>query len=148
MKNTVESLIPFHLRTAILESGRSHTYLAETENLSVVIKCYASGGENALHAHPHEDHMFIVLQGSAQFFNSDGTLAKLGANEGIMLPKGNYYRFHATSDEPLVLLRVGTPNQSPKLSPNRIDPTGEPMVGDSKENKSVSVRFRDAEYFG
>ena len=138
----------FKLSAQLLEQGRTDTPLCATEGMTARLKVYASGGENALHAHPHEDHMFIVLQGSAQFFNSDGTLAKLGANEGIMLPKGNYYRFHATSDEPLVLLRVGTPNQSPKLSPNRIDPTGEPMVGDSKENKSVSVRFRDAEYFG
>ncbi len=65
-----------------------------------------------------------------------------------MLPKGSYYRFHATSDEPLVLLRVGTPNQSPDVSPKRIDPLGEPMVGDSKANKTETVRFREGEYFG
>ena len=138
----------FKLSAQLLEQGRTDTPLCATEGMTARLKVYASGGENALHAHPHEDHMFIVLQGSAQFLDSDGKLAKLGANEGIMLPKGSYYRFHAISDEPLVLLRVGTPNQSPKLSPNRIDPEGEPMVGDSKANKSVSVRFRDGEYFG
>ncbi len=98
--------------------------------------------------HPHEDHMFIVLQGSAEFHGADGELAALGAHEGIMLPKGSYYRFHATSVEPLVLLRVGTPNQGPDVKPKRIDPAGEPMVGDSKANKTVPVRFRDGEYFG
>lgn len=92
--------------------------------------------------------MFIVLQGSAEFHGPDGDLASLGANEGIMLPKGSYYRFHATSVEPLVLLRVGTPNQGPDVKPKRIDPAGEPMVGDSKANKTVTVRFREGEYFG
>jgi quercetin dioxygenase-like cupin family protein len=87
MKNTVESLIPFHLRTAILESGRSHTYLAETENLSVVIKCYASGGENALHAHPNEDHVFVVLQGEATYHDSEAkTLVLIHNPDGIAIP--------------------------------------------------------------
>ena len=138
----------FKLSAQLLEQGRTDTPLCATEGMTARLKVYASGGENAIHAHPHEDHMFIVLQGSANFFDPDGVMAELGAYEGIMLPKGSYYRFHATSDEPLVLLRVGTPNQSPKLSPNRIDSSGEPMVGDSKENKTVTVRFREGEYFG
>lgn len=138
----------FMMSAQLLDEGRTDTPLCATEGMTARLKVYASGGENALHAHPHEDHMFIVLQGSAQFFGSDGELAELGAYEGIMLPKGSYYRFHATSDEPLVLLRVGTPNQSQKLSPDRIDPAGEPMVGDSKANKTVSVRFREGEFFG
>ena len=91
--------------------------------------------------------MFIVLQGSAKFFGPDGALAELGAHDGIMVPKGSYYRFHATGGEPLVLLRVGTPNQGPDVNPKRIDPAGAPMVGDSKANKTVPVRFRDGEYF-
>jgi mannose-6-phosphate isomerase-like protein (cupin superfamily) len=138
----------FKMAAQLLEQGRTDTPLCATEGMTARLKVYASGGENALHAHPHEDHMFIVLQGSATFFDGDGEMANLGANEGIMLPKGSYYRFHATSDEPLVLLRVGTPNQSPNLNPKRINPKGEPMVGDSKENKTVPVRFKEGAYFG
>ena len=138
----------FKMSAQLLDQGRTDTPLCATDGMTARLKVYASGGENALHAHPHEDHMFIVLQGSAEFFDSEGELAKLDSHEGIMLPKGSFYRFHATSDEPLVLLRVGTPNQSPKLSPNRIDSAGKPMVGDSKTNKTESVRFRDGEYFG
>ena len=32
-----------------------------------LIKVYASGGENTLHAHNNEDHMFVILQGTAIF---------------------------------------------------------------------------------
>ncbi len=135
----------FKLSAQLLDQGRTDTPLCATDDMTARLKVYASGGENALHAHPHEDHMFIVLQGSAQFFGSDGKLAALAAHEGIMVPKGSYYRFHATSDEPLVLLRVGTPNQGPDVNPKRIDPAGAPMVGDSKANKTVPVRFRDGE---
>ena len=39
------ALIPFRLRTALLESGRSHEYLAEADGLTVAVKCYASGEE-------------------------------------------------------------------------------------------------------
>ncbi len=138
----------FKLSAQLLERGRTDTPLCATDDMTARLKVYASGGENALHAHPHEDHMFIVLRGSARFFGPDGELAELGAHEGIMVPKGSYYRFHATSGEPLVLLRVGTPNQGPEVNPKRIDPAGEPMVGDSKANKTVPVPFRDGEYFG
>jgi quercetin dioxygenase-like cupin family protein len=33
----------------------------------VVLKTYAADGENGLHAHPSEDHTFVVLQGEAPF---------------------------------------------------------------------------------
>jgi mannose-6-phosphate isomerase-like protein (cupin superfamily) len=138
----------FKLSAQLVDQGRTDTPLCATESMTARLKVYASGGENSLHAHPHEDHMFIVLQGSAQFFDENGELAGLGANEGIMVPKGSLYRFYATSDEPLVLLRVGSPNQGPEVNPKRIDSKGEPMVGDSKANKTVPVRFRDGEYFG
>ena len=122
MKNTVESLIPFHLRTAILESGRSHTYLAETENLSVVIKCYASGGENALHAHPNEDHVFVVLQGEATYHDSETKTLVLIHNDGVAVPAGALYRFESSGDEPLVLLRVGAGNRADSYG--RVGPDG------------------------
>ena len=138
----------FKVKGKLLDQGRTDTPLATTDELTIRLKIYASGGENELHAHPFEDHSFILLQGSAKFYGPEGETIELGPYEGIMLPKGSFYRFHATSDEPLVLLRVGTPNQIPKLSPNRIDPAGKPMGGDSKTNNSEFVRFRDGEYFG
>ncbi len=56
----------------------------------------------------------------------------LTKNQGIMLPKGTYYRFESCGDTPLVLLRVGAAKERPKIS--RINPEGEPLPGNSREN--------------
>lgn len=137
----------FKLTAQMLEQGRTDTPLAATEDLTLRIKVYASGGENALHAHPEEDHSFIVLQGEATFQGEDGELARLGVHEGVMLPRGVLYSFLATSDEPLVLLRIGTPNRAKQGKENRTNRNGDYMAGNSKENKSVPIIFRDGEYF-
>ena len=55
----------------MLAQGRTDTVLAATEDLSVRLKVYSSGGENELHAHPTEDHVFVILQGSARFYGPD-----------------------------------------------------------------------------
>ena len=74
-----------------------------------------------MHAHVHEDHSFIVLEGEATFhFDSEDNARVLGLPsgrepaprvlkpyEGVMLPKGTYYRFESTGDGNLVMLRVG-----------------------------------------
>lgn len=122
----------FRLRTQLLSKGRSDYVLARTDLMSIRIKCYAEGGENALHAHPAEDHSFIVLDGAARFVGKDGEMAVLKKNEGIMLPKGTYYRFESCGDTPLVLLRVGAARERPKVS--RIKPDGNPIPGDSPDN--------------
>jgi mannose-6-phosphate isomerase-like protein (cupin superfamily) len=111
------------------------------------LKVYASGGENGLHAHPNEDHMFVVLQGSARFFGPNEETADLGKYQGIMLPAGSYYKFQSTSEEPLVLMRVGC--QAGTGDPSgRLNIAGEPMPGDSKENGRVPVIPRPNAYFG
>jgi len=81
----------FSLKGQMLAQGRTDSVLAATDDLTIRLKVYASGGENELHAHPHEDHSFMILQGSARFFGPDGEEIELGENEGIMLPKGNLY---------------------------------------------------------
>ena len=138
----------FKVRGQMLSQGRTDAMLAATDNLTVRLKVYASGGENELHAHPTEDHTFIILQGSARFYGPDGEIMELRPNEGIMMPSGNFYRFNATSAEPLVLLRVGGPNYKKQKAPYRINIDGEEMRGDSKENKKAPVIFKDGEFFG
>lgn len=123
----------FHLRTQLLSKGRSDQLLAGTDLMSIRIKCYAQGGENALHAHPAEDHAFIVLDGAARFVGQDGEISVLTKNQGIMLPRGTYYRFESCGDTPLVLLRVGAEKE--KLKVGRINPEGRPLPGNSPENK-------------
>ena len=123
----------FRLKTQLLSKGRSDYVLASTDLMAIRIKCYAQGGENALHAHPSEDHAFIVLDGAARFVGKDGEIGVLEKNQGIMLPHGVYYRFESCGDTPLVLLRVGAARE--KLKVSRINPEGRPLPGDSAENK-------------
>lgn len=123
----------FQLKTQLLSKGRSDFTLASTDMMTVRIKCYAQGGENALHAHPAEDHTFIVLDGAAKFIGKDGEIGVLTKNQGIMLPRGAYYYFESCGDTPLVLLRVGA--QKEALKADRLRPDGKPLPGHSAENK-------------
>ncbi len=136
----------FKMRAQMLDKGRTNTPLARTDNMWAILKVYASGGENGLHTHPNEDHTFIVLQGSARYYDADGGHTDVGKHEGIMLPAGAYYWFEATSKEPLVLVRVGC-RVGPQDASGRLNVRGEPMPGDSKENKRVAVVVRDGEFF-
>jgi mannose-6-phosphate isomerase-like protein (cupin superfamily) len=145
--NTVKPTV-FALGAQLLDQGRTDTMLAASEDLTVRIKVYASGGENELHAHTGEDHTFMILQGSAKFFGPEGEEIELVPYQGILLPKGAYYRFYATSKEPLVMIRVGSPSVRRQKKPYRIDVSGKELLGDSKENKSVPVVFREGAFFG
>lgn len=139
----------FSMKAQMLDQGRTDTVLAATEDLSVRLKVYASGGENELHAHPDEDHVFVILQGSARFYGPDGETQDVAANQGFMMPKGMLYRFHATSeDECLVMLRVGTPNFQGQAKDDRIGRDGKPLVGDSTENRTMPVLFKEGVFFG
>lgn len=103
-----DKAVTFSMRNLpLLEQGTSYDPLATAENLWVNIKVYASGGENALHAHHGEDHAFIVLQGKATFTFGDGRTQVVSLHQGVMIPKGVEYKFEADEAENLVLLRVG-----------------------------------------
>ncbi|MFB2768934.1 cupin domain-containing protein [Pelatocladus sp. BLCC-F211] len=130
--NSIEPQL-FRLRTQLLSKGRSDYTLASTDLMSIRIKCYAKGGENVLHAHPAEDHAFVILAGAAKFSGKEGEVAMLTRNQGILLPKGCYYKFESCGDEPLVMLRVGA--QKENLEINRIGLNGKSLPGKSKENK-------------
>ena len=146
--NTKDPTI-FSLKAQLLDQGRTDTVLAATEDLSVRLKIYASGGENELHAHVDEDHVFVLLQGSARFYGPDSETVDLNACQGILMPKGMFYRFHATSEnECLVLLRIGTPNFQKQAKDDRLGMNGEPLISDSKENRTQSVIFKDGVFFG
>ena len=138
----------FNVAGQLLARGRTDTPLAATEDLSIRLKIYAEGGENELHAHPGEDHSFIVLQGQVRFFDPDGEETVLGANQGIMLPRGNMYWFTAIEREPLVMLRIGSPNYQKLPEIDRTDADGNPMRGDSKKNKSVPIEFLEGKFDG
>ena len=113
----IDQAVLFSMRNLpLLEQGTTYDPLATAENLWVNIKVYASGGENALHAHGGEDHAFIVLQGKATFTFGDGRTSVVGKYEGVMIPKNALYKFEADQSENLVLLRVGGGAQESRRS--------------------------------
>jgi mannose-6-phosphate isomerase-like protein (cupin superfamily) len=136
----------FKLRARLPSQGRGSALLAATDRMWVNLKTYAEGGENTLHGHPNEDHVFIVLQGKAVFFGPEGESVIFSQNEGIMLPRGCTYYFHADESEPLVLLRVGCVYDADKTPWGRVDRVGKPLLAVSKENQAVETIFSDEYY--
>lgn len=127
--------VVFDLRgTPLLASGRSDEVLAAGEHLVARVKVYASGGENASHAHVDEEHLFLVVAGVARFHFGRGgeEQVDIGANQGVLLPPGTFYRFEALGDENLVLIRVG---QGHRGATRRIGADGASMAGSSAANR-------------
>jgi mannose-6-phosphate isomerase-like protein (cupin superfamily) len=137
----------YRLRAQLLEQGRTNTFMAKTKNMWATLKVYASGGENTLHAHPHEDHTFLVMQGRAVFFGPDGQGNEIGPLEGIMLPAGSLYHFHAIEGEPLVLFRVGCRSDDADVA-GRTNINGAAAPSDAKENGREPVIYKKDAYFG
>lgn len=132
------------LRAQLPVQGRTNQVLAATQHLSIVLKTYASGGENELHAHTNEDHAFIILQGSADFFGPKGEARRVGRNECVLLPAGNLYRFVAVEDDdPLVMVRVGAVVEADRDVFARIGEDGEPMDAHSEKNKETVLVLGD-----
>ena len=97
------------LKTQLVKEGHTRDLLAETDLMTLRIHCYAPGiGENALHSHTKEDHIFLVLQGKAQFNTGrDGkTVVNAKKHQAIVLPAGCYYQFCNSGTEPLVMTRT------------------------------------------
>ena len=133
----------FKLEAQLPKQGRTDTPLAASDKMWVVLKTYAADGENGLHAHPNEDHTFVVLQGEASFYGPNGETRTIGKNEGVLLPHGTFYRFKATSDEPLVMVRIGAAAFDGVDRHGRIGLDGSEMRGDSVENKQVELIMSD-----
>ena len=130
------------LKTQLVREGRSRKLLAETENCTFRIHCYASGtGENALHAHMNEDHIFVVLKGTATFGGLDGEIAKLSKNNAIVLPKGCFYQFANRGEEPLVMIRFGANKEN---FDRRINPDGKPIGGRGSEGYGEPILIENA----
>ena len=135
----------FKLEAQLPVDGRTNIPMATSQNMWVVLKTYASGGENELHAHPNEDHTFVILQGSAGFYGPNGEEKVIGAGEGVLLPRGTFYWFHTTSEEPMVLLRVGSSSTDGDRF-DRIDHEGKTMAGDDPRNKQRPLVLSDRWY--
>src|SRR6476659_1301463 len=129
----------FSLRTPYMKQGRITQLVAETENMWIHTKINYEGGENEIHTHLDEDHSFIVLEGQMSVFDEKGNELKVGKYQGVMIPRGAYYRYLNTGPENLVVIRVGAgikgkPQGGVEM---RVRPDGKPLLADSAENKTV-----------
>jgi mannose-6-phosphate isomerase-like protein (cupin superfamily) len=106
--------------TQLLSEGNTQTLLGKAPGLWAHVKVYAEGGENGVHAHPNEDHLFFVLAGEATFINPDERETVVGPYEGIMLPRGTAYAFRSSGNHNLVMIRVGAPSDTALIAS---DPT-------------------------
>ena len=138
----------FSLRTPYMKQGRITQLVAETDNMWLHTKINYEGGENEIHSHLDEDHSFIVLEGQMSVFDEKGTEMKLEKYQGVMLPKGAYYRYLNTGKENLVVLRIGAgiKGQPQGGVEMRVRPDGKPLLADSAENKTVPP-IEDSRYF-
>jgi hypothetical protein len=134
------------LRTPIVSQGHMKILLAETDMTTMHIHCYApKGGENGLHAHTEEDHVFVCLDGEAQFVGIDGPLPPLKRHQAIFLPKGCFYSFSIETESPCVLLRFGA--SASGRAGARIDPAGRPIPGRSKQIGAIRPVLIEGAFF-
>ena len=149
VKSKTESKLEvFSLTVPYLSAGRITSLLAKTENLRIHTKVNAEGGENAVHTHTDEDHAFIVLEGEVTFFDKEGNGTTLKAFQGIMIPRGVYYRYLNTGPGNLIVLRVAASAGSATDGASRIDPEGRPLHGHSRENKHFDPVPIPGKFFG
>ena len=121
----------FKIKTPFITGGRSHMPLARTDVVTVVLNYYAVGRKNTLHTNPGQDHVFVVLDGEATFYDRDDKATVLKKGQGIMLPDGWYYWFQNTGEKPLALLRFGARKEKPEVG--RIDIKGKTSGEDATE---------------
>lgn len=142
-----EKLQTFDVSAPYLTEGRLNVPLGATDNMWLTLKVNAEGGENATHTHLDEDHFFIVLEGEVTFYDKDDRPTVLEAYQGIMIPRGAYYRYLNTGNGNLFLLRCGCAVDNPE-GVRRLDPEGNPLVGSSKENKHIEGVIAPGKEFG
>jgi mannose-6-phosphate isomerase-like protein (cupin superfamily) len=134
------------LRTQLASKGHTKHLLAKTDMMTMHIHCYApKGGENGLHAHIKEDHVFVCLQGEAVFRGIGGELPALKKHQVIFIPKGCQYSFSNETEEPCILLRFGASPDG--YGSERIDPQGKPIAGRAHKEGAVAPVLIEGAFF-
>lgn len=127
----------------LLSAGSTTDLVARTSSMWVHVKVYADGGENGLHTHSTEDHVFVILDGEATFYDENGAETVVSKNDGVLVPRGTLYRFRSSGSTNLVMLRIGAPAGEEDAFGSfgkRLARSGEPMPGDAPENGTGAVR--------
>jgi len=139
----------YSLKTPYMKQGRVTQLVAETPNMWIHTKINAEGGENEIHTHLDEDHSFIVLEGEMKVFDEKGNEMHLKQYQGVMIPRGAYYRYLNTGAGSLVVLRIGAgiKGQSQGGEEMRVRPDGRPLPAGSVENKTVPPIVMPRKFF-
>src|SRR5262245_13996694 len=129
----------FSLRTPYRKQGRVNQLVAETTNMWIHTKSNAEGGENKIHKHLNEDHAFIVLEGQMSVFDENGNEIEVKQYQGVMIPKGAYYRYLNTGDGNLVVIRVGAGKRGQQQAgqETRLGADGKPLNSGTPENLNL-----------
>jgi mannose-6-phosphate isomerase-like protein (cupin superfamily) len=129
----------FSLKTPYMKQGRVTQLVAETANMWIHTKINAEGGENEIHKHMDEDHAFIVLEGQMSVFDENGGEIEVKQYQGVMIPKGAYYRYLNTGEGNLVVIRVGAgiKGQQQGGQDMRLGANGKPLVSGTPENRNL-----------
>ncbi len=139
----------YSLKTPYMEQGRVTQLVAETDNMWIHTKINSEGGENAVHCHLDEDHSFVVLEGRMSVFDEKGNELMIEKYQGVMIPKGAYYRYLNTGDGNLVMLRIGCGiDAKPQRGEDaRLRPDGKPLPSNSEENKTLAPIEMPGKFF-
>jgi mannose-6-phosphate isomerase-like protein (cupin superfamily) len=135
------------LKTQLVREGHTRNMLAETNLMTLRIHCYAPGiGENALHSHTKEDHIFLVLQGTAQFNTGRDGKAVVNANknQAVVLPAGCYYQFCNSGSDSLVMARIGAGLDK---ADQRLNPDGTAIPGRTHEQGAARPVLIEEAFF-
>jgi mannose-6-phosphate isomerase-like protein (cupin superfamily) len=135
------------LKTQLVKDGHTRFILAETDLMTFRIHCSAPGiGENALHAHTKEDHIFVVLDGTAQFNTGrDGkTVMNAEKNHAVVLPAGSYYQFCNSGQTPPVMARIGAGSDK---ADQRLNPDGSTIPGRTHEQGAAKPVLIEGAFF-
>jgi mannose-6-phosphate isomerase-like protein (cupin superfamily) len=129
----------FSLKTPYMKQGRVTQLVAETANMWIHTKINAEGGENEIHSHMDEDHAFIVLEGQMSVFDENGGEIEVKQYQGVMIPKGAYYRYLNTGEGNLVVIRVGAgvKGQQQGGQEMRLGVDGKPVVTGTPQNRNL-----------
>src|SRR5688572_20204832 len=138
----------FSLRTPHNKQGPINQVGAGTQKIWNPTQINYEGGGDEIHCHLDEDHSFIVLEGQMSVFDENGGEIKVEKHQGVMIPKGAYYRYHNTGKENLVVIRVGAGVKGQKQGGEemRVRPDGKPLPAYSAENKTVEP-IEDTRFF-
>lgn len=137
----------FEVRPQLLESGKISNRLVRSDLISCGVQVVASGGETNLHAHKAEDAIWLVLNGQATFYTTDDRIvASVGKYEGVLVPRGAPYWFESSSDENLVIMRIGARAQTEE--PGRVDYTPRAFATGDEAGPRHEAKPLDGKRFG